>query len=460
MRSLMMITVAAVAAAPVHAQATFFREFGDSTLTRLVADAMRNGTDVRAAEARVEAARSSRKLSMFDLAPTVTATGSAFRTRMSMAQMPGISSPLPQRDLYDVGFDAAWEVDVFGRVRRGVNAQAAFTEASEHSLDYVKLSLSAEVARGYFDRRGAEQLLAVASRNAENQRKIVTLTQQRLDAGRGTAFDVERAKTALSLTLATLPNLRAQIAVMDARIMALIGRNGEIPPLRFAQGRDDGVSSRGTSSEARGTEGSRSWPFALPDSLTAIDVRGLVKGRPDVIAAERQAAAQALAVGAAQSEYLPRLSLGMNAGYTANEFQSLTRTGTSRVLFGPIVSYPLLDLGRVKQRVGIAAARRDEAAAQRSATFLNAVAETEGTIVTYNAARERLRILDDAVRSSERAAALAQQRFEAGLTDFLQVLDAQRTLLDAESQLTLGQTAAATSLIAFYKATGGAWPTR
>ena len=189
-------------------------------------------------------------------------------------------------------------------------------------------------------------------------------------------------------------------------------------------------------------------------------MRGLVKHRPDVIAAERQAAAQSLAVGAAQSEYLPRLSLGMNAGYTANEFQSLTRTGTSRVLFGPIVSYPLLDLGRVKQRVGIAAARRDEAAAQQTATFLNAIAETEGTIVTYNAARERLRILDDAVRSSERAAALAQQRFEAGLTDFLQVLDAQRTLLDAESQLTLGQTAAATSLIAFYKATGGAWPTR
>jgi outer membrane protein TolC len=150
----------------------------------------------------------------------------------------------------------------------------------------------------------------------------------------------------------------------------------------------------------------------------------------------------------------------MNAGYTANEFQSLTRTGTSRVLFGPIVSYPLLDLGRVKQRVGIAAARRDEAAALETATFLNAVAETEGTIVTYNAARERLRILDDAVQSSERAAALAQQRFEAGLTDFLQVLDAQRTLLDAESQLTLGRTAAATSLIAFYKATGGAWPTR
>jgi NodT family efflux transporter outer membrane factor (OMF) lipoprotein len=434
-----MTSVWLLAAAPVHAQSTFFRELGDSTLTRLIAEATRNGTDVRAAEARVDAARSSRKLSMFDLAPTVTATGSAFRTRQSIAQVPGVSSPLPQRDLYDVGFDAAWEVDLFGRVRRGVNAQAAFTEASEHSLDYVKLSLSAEVARAYFDLRGAQQLLAVAARSAENQRKTVVLTQQRLDAGRGTAFDVERAKTALSLTLAILPNLRAQIDVARFRVATLVGRAA------------DASSSELTSSGSLPT---------LPDSLTAVSVRELVKRRPDVVAAERQAAAQALAVGAAQGDYLPRFSLGMNAGYTANEFQSLTRTGTSRVLFGPIVSYPLLDLGRVKQRVGIAAARRDEAAAQQTATFLNAVAETEGTIVTYNAARERLRILDDAVRSSERAAALAQQRFEAGLTDFLQVLDAQRTLLDAESQLTLGQTAAATSLIAFYKATGGAWPTR
>jgi NodT family efflux transporter outer membrane factor (OMF) lipoprotein len=454
MRSL--IVLAAVAL-PLQAQSNFWRELGDSTLNRLVAEATRNGTDVRAAEARVDASRASRRLSVFDLAPTVTATGSAFRTRQSIAQVPGVSGPLPQRDLYDVGFDAAWELDLFGRVRRGVNAQSAFAEASEHSLDDVKLSLSAEVARAYFEFRGAQQLLAVATRSADNQRKTVKLTEDRLAAGRGTAFDVERAKTALSLTLATLPNLRAQIDVASYRITALTGGNGEIP--RVA--RDDSRSGSDIVSSRAEGEGSRRWQFAtLPDSLRNVDVRELVKKRPDVLAAERRAAAQVAAVGAAQADYMPRVSLGMNAGYTANEFQSLTRTGTSRVLFGPIVSYPLLDLGRVKQRVGIAAARREEAAAQQTATVLAAVAETEGTVVSYNAARERLRILDDAVRSSERAAALAQQRFEAGLTDFLQVLDAQRTLLDAESQLTLGQTAAATSLIAFYKATGGAWPTR
>jgi multidrug efflux system outer membrane protein len=165
-------------------------------------------------------------------------------------------------------------------------------------------------------------------------------------------------------------------------------------------------------------------------------------------------------VGAAKADYMPRFSIGMSAGYTANEVQSLTRTGASRILFGPVVSYPLLDLGRVKQRVGIAEAHREEARTLRSATVLQAIEETERTVITYNGARERLRILDDAVRSSERAADLAQQRFEAGLTDFLQVLDAQRTLLDAENQLILGQTAAATSLIAFYKATGGSWPAR
>jgi len=161
------------------AQNAFWQQLGDTTLTRLVAEGLRGGTDVRAAEARVDAARAARRLSAFDMAPTVTAGGSALRTRQSMAQVPGLSSPLPQRDLFDVGFDAAWEIDLFGRVRRGVSAQGALADASESSLESVRVTLASEVARAYFELRGAQRQFAVATRTAELQRKTEERAERR-----------------------------------------------------------------------------------------------------------------------------------------------------------------------------------------------------------------------------------------------------------------------------------------
>jgi outer membrane protein TolC len=174
------------------------------------------------------------------------------------------------------------------------------------------------------------------------------------------------------------------------------------------------------------------------------------------LAAERQLAAQSLSLSASRADYLPRVSLAASAGYTANRIESLTRTGTSRLLVGPVVSFPLLDLGRVRQRVDVAQSREDEAQARYTATVLRSVEEVENAKVTYARAHERVGILTEAVASSTHAAELAQERFEAGLTDFLQVLDAQRTLLDAENQLSTAHTSAATALVALYKAAGWA----
>ncbi|MEP6491736.1 MAG: efflux transporter outer membrane subunit [bacterium] len=424
------------AGAPSVASAPFWREIGDSTLSQLVEDALRGSTNIRVAESRLDATRATRRLAAFDLVPSITGTGSALRSRQSMAQVPGLTSPLPQADLYDVGFDATWELDLFGRVHRNVNAQNALVSSAEHSLDDVRVSLAAEVARTYFELRGAQQQLDVAERNATVQRKTVALTEDRLAAGRGTAFDVERARSALQLTLAAVPTLQGQITSDRYRVAVLLGRSPDAPL--------PGLAERGPAPR-------------LPDSVTIGSPSQLVRRRPDVLAAERQLAAQSLSVGAAQAEYMPHFSLGASLGYTANRIESLTNTGFSRVLFGPVVSFPLLDIGRVRQRVSVAAARQDEAQAQYTATVLHAVEETESAIVSYDRAHERLAILTEAVKSSTRAAGLAQQRFEAGLTDFLQVLDAQRTLLDAENQLANANTAAATALVSLYKAVGGTW---
>jgi NodT family efflux transporter outer membrane factor (OMF) lipoprotein len=421
------------------AGAPFWREIGDATLGELIVEALRTGPSVQSAEARLAGARAERRLAAFDLVPTVTATGSALRSQQSIDQIPGLTSQFPRRDLYDAGFDASWELDIFGRLQRTVNANGALVASEEHSLDDVQVSLASEVARTYFELRGAERQLAVAQRNAENQRRTLALTQDRLTAGRGTAFDTERARSVLQLTLAGVPAIEAQISANRHRLATLIGRPiAELPQSVYA---------------------AADLP-RLPDTVNVGSPAELVHKRPDVLRAERQLAASTLLVGAAQADYLPRLTLGASVGYTSTRFQSLTGDGRSRLLIGPVVSFPLLDLGRVRQRVDIAGARQDDARVQYDATVLQALEEAETALVTYDRSHARVGILDDAVRSSARAATLAQQRFEAGLTDLFQVLDAQRTLLDAENQLAQAHTSAATALVAVYKSVGGTWPVR
>jgi len=415
----------------------FWREIGDPTLARLIEEALRASTNVDVAEARVTGARAQRRVSSFDMVPSITAVGSATRQRASIVQGPGLTGQLPQRDLYDVGFDAAWEIDVFRRVSRTVNAYGTLAASAEHGLRDVQVSLAAEVARTYFELRGAEQQLAVARRNADNQRRTVSLTEDRLNAGRGNAFDTERAKSALQLTLAAIPIVESRIAADQNRIATLLGRAPGTLPTDWLVG--------GTLP-------------TLPDTVRIGSPEQLVRRRPDVLGAERQLAAQSLFVGAAAADYLPRLSLAASAGYAATSFDSLSRRGTSRIVAGPVVTWPLLDIGRVKARVDVEHAREDEAKAQYSATVLRAMEETETALVTYDRAHARLALLNEAVRASTRASELAQQRFDAGLTDFLQVLDAQRTLLDAENQLAQAHTFAATALVAVYKAVGGTWP--
>jgi NodT family efflux transporter outer membrane factor (OMF) lipoprotein len=421
------------------AGAPFWRELGDPTLAALITEALRASPDIRIAEARLAGARAARRLAAFDLGPTVNGGASAFRSQQSVGQIPGLTNQLPSRDLYDFGFDASWELDIFGRARRSVGAQTALAASATYALEDVQVSLAAEVARSYFELRGAERQLAVARRNAANQRHTVSLTEDRLTAGRGTAFDTERARSVLQLTLAGIPSIESGIAAQRYRLATLLGRTAEeLPPAVY------------TAADLP----------PLPDSLDVGSPTQLIRHRPDVLRAERLVAASALFVGAARADYLPRITLGGSAGYTATRFQSLTSTGTSRFLFGPVVSVPLLDIGRVRQRVAIAGTREDEARAEYDATVLQAIEEAETSLVAYDRAHARVGVLTEAVRASARAAELAQQRFEAGLTDFFQVLDAQRTLLDAETQLAVAHTSAAISLVVIYKSVGGTWKGR
>jgi outer membrane protein TolC len=183
----------------------------------------------------------------------------------------------------------------------------------------------------------------------------------------------------------------------------------------------------------------------------------LIRRRPDVAAAERRFAAEGALVGAAKAEYLPRLTLGGTAGFSATTFNSLGEQGTFRYAVGPVISWPAFDLGRVKARVDASRAREAEAKARYEQTVLRAQEEVETALVRYRTARERVERIQEAAAASERAAELARLRFAGGVTDFLQVLDAERTQLEAQNQLAQSRTEAATAYAALYKALGGDW---
>jgi NodT family efflux transporter outer membrane factor (OMF) lipoprotein len=414
----------------------FWNELGDTTLQRLVGDVMKSNHDVVAARARLRRARAERLETALDFAPAVTASASYTRQRLAAAGFPGIGGgTFPDQNVWDAGLQLSWELDVFGRIRKSTQGRGALIAAAQEDVQDLQVLLAAELATAYFDLRGAQDRLQVARRNAENQQHTLDVTQQRLDAGRGNEFDTERARAQLSSTRAGIPALEASITAIERRLAVLVGRSPAAldPALEAAA------------------------PLpALPESVTVASADALVRLRPDVRSAERQLSASGAFVGAAKAAYLPRLTIGGGMGYASNTFESLGNTNKPRYAIGPVLSWPALNLGRVKAGVDAAQAQEAEAEAYYRKAQLQAFEEIETSVVAYNKARESLHHLEAAASASERAAALARLRFDEGATDFLQVLDAERTMLDAQDRLAAGRTAATTGLVAVYRAVGGA----
>ena len=423
-----------IAVADTKAVGEYWRTLGDSTLVRLLEEALDANLDVRVAEARIRGARASRLDATLDFVPTVTAAAGYTRQRIAGATFPVGGGSFPDQDIWDAGFDASWELDVFGRIRRGVQARGALVGAAEEDLRNVRVSLAAELARVYFELRGAQEQLAVAQRNGENQRRSLQLTRERLEGGRGTAFDTERALAQLSITLASIPAFEARVAAAQYRLGVLVGR----PPAAVA-GELDSIAPMPP----------------LPETVAVSAPDTLIRRRPDVAAVERRVAAEHAFVGAATADYLPRLNVGGSAGFTSDEFEDLGGDGTFRYAVGPFITWPFLNLGRVKARVDLARSLEAEARAEYDRTVLQALEEVESSLVSYRTALGRVERIREAAEASARAADLARLRFTGGVADFLQVLDAERTQLETENQLAQARTEASTAYAALYKALGG-----
>jgi len=416
----------------------FWEVLNDSTLNRLMEQALRGNYELRAAGARVENAEAARTQSALDLAPAVTASAGYTRRRLSSSAFPGTGgATFPSQDLWDSGLNLSWELDVFGRVRSGLRAQNALVGAADEDVRNTQVAVAAELARTYFELRGTQGQLAVARRNAENQRRTLELTRTRLEAGRGTEFDTERARAQLNFTLAAIPLLEERIAAAQHRVGVLVGRSPDALAAEL------------------GTDGSLP---ALPADVPAMPAEDVVRQRPDVLSAASRVAASRSFSRSARADYLPRLNLAATAGYTANAVDAFGNTGTFNYNFGPVLSWAAFDLGRVKARVDQAQALELEARARYENTVLLARAELESATVRYRTARARLDHLREAAAASERAAALATLRYEGGIDDFLQVLDSERTLLAAQDQLAQAETQAADAYVVLYKARGAGWP--
>jgi multidrug efflux system outer membrane protein len=410
--------------------APFWVGHGDSVLSRLTSEALAANADVRMAVARMQRARALRRQAAFDLAPVVTVAAGYTRQRTASA---AFGFEVPEGDLWDAEARASWEIDLFGRLRSRLRGQGAIHEATQEELRDVQRVLVAELATAYFSLRGAEERLKVAERNADNQRGTLQYTRDLLEAGRGTAFDMERAQALLSSTLAGIPQLQAHAAAARHRIAVLVGKS----PAALG----DALGEGGTLPP-------------LPDSIGELGTDAL-RARSDVRAAERQLAAETAFVGAAKAEYLPRLSIGATAGFTATALDGLGRSGSDRYLVGPMITWPALNLGRVKAGVDVARASQLEAQSRFELALLLAQEEVATASTNYSGARAQVILLAEAAGASERAAELARLRYTEGVTDFLPVLDAERTVLAAQDRLAEGRTAAAMALVAVYRARGG-----
>jgi NodT family efflux transporter outer membrane factor (OMF) lipoprotein len=416
----------------------FWVALNDTSLNRLLDEAMRGSPLLRAASAEVDRAGASRLEAALDLAPRVTASVGYTRRRIAAASFPGGfgTGALPDQDLWDSGLTASWELDVFGRVRNGVGARSALVGASGEDLRYTQVVLAADVAGNYFALRGVQQRLAVARRNAENQRRTLELTETRLAAGRGTAFDTERARALLSTTLAAIPSLEAGVAALQHRIGVLLGRD----PAQV--------------------EGDLSVPAAFPAfpaDVPAGEPDDVVRTRPDVLGADAQLTATRSLVRSVRADFMPRISLAANAGYLANRMGAFGNTGTLNFTLGPVLSWAAFDLGRVKARADQAQADELAARAHYDQVVLEAREELTTAAARYRAARERLAYLRDASAAGEHAAALARLRYEGGVADFLQVLDAERTLLAAQDQEAQAEAEVADAYVALARAHGADW---
>jgi outer membrane protein, multidrug efflux system len=425
--------------------ARWWSTFNDPLLNSLVERAVGSNLDLRLAEARIREARASRVVTASGAWPTLNVSGSYTRNRASQngVAVPGEGTVIVpsgganlDQNFYQSGFDANWEIDVFGRVRRSVEAADATVEATVEDRRDVLVTLLGEVARNYIDLRGFQRQLAVARANLKTQQDTLELTQVRFQAGLASDLDVAQQEAQLNTTASQVPTLESSLkqaayaldvllALQPGALWGEVVKETEIPTLP-------------------------------PEVLVGLP-SDLLRRRPDIRRAERQLAAATAQVGAAMADLFPRFSLTGIAGLQSVSASDWFTRGSRFWSIGPTISWPVFDAGRIRATIEIRNAQQEQALTQYEKSILSAFQDVETALVNYANEQVRYRSLTDAVVANRRAVTMANELYIRGLNDFLNVLDTQRSLYVTESALTQSQATMATNLVALYKALGGGW---
>ncbi|MFO0875520.1 MAG: efflux transporter outer membrane subunit [Phycisphaerales bacterium] len=412
----------------------WWQTFGDATLEDLVVRAIGSNLDLRIAQQRVFEARGLRRVVAADFYPQISALGSFDRSRQSenVVESPGFD-PGPS-NVWDGSFDANWELDVFGRTQRAVEAASADIKAAEALQRDTLVTLVAEVARNYAELRGFQRRLELAAQNAAQQRDSVALTDSRYRAGLTSELDVAGARAQLSATEAALPLFRQGIAAASHRLGVLVGE----PP------------------EALVDELAVPAPIPVgPSNIDPGPPEELLQRRPDLRRAQELAAAACARIGVATSELYPRFFLLGSVGLAAQDFSDVFESASRTYSFGPSITWKVFDGGRIRGNIAVEDARFEQAQLAYRRTVLTALEEVENALAAHRHDQESERLLADAVESNQLRVALATDRYERGIGDFLSVLDAQRALTIAEDDLARTRQDVAIDLISLYKALGG-----
>ena len=421
----------------------WWKSFKDPKLDSLIERAVAANYDLKLATARVDEARAANGLAKSEYYPQINGTSSTTRNReFAVAPLPGPGGGVTPRPVaFDLSnfrgeFDASWELDLFGRIRREVEASKADLAASEQDRRNVLVTLLGDVGRYYADLRGFQARLTIAEQNIATDEDTVGLTRSLSKAGQATERDVAQAQAQLESVRAQVPVLKSNIATTLHRLSVLTGQQPGALDAELAEAAPI---------------------LVVPPDVPAGLPSDLLERRPDIQRTEAQLAAATARAGQAKADYFPRFTLLGTAGRQASRLHDLSLGLGNYFSVGPSISLPLFTGGRIRSNVAVQDARLKQAAITYQSTVLAALEETENALVNYATEQDRRDRLDAAVSANKTALELANVQYKAGLSDFLTVLQSERDLDATQDLLAQSQASISTDLIALYKALGGGW---
>jgi multidrug efflux system outer membrane protein len=430
--------------APKTDLAQWWRSFNDPLLNQLIAQALSSNLDEKIALSRIHEERAYLVISKSGLFPTLNLDGSYTRQRYSantpFGEFPNV---IPrEQDMYEAGFDASWELDVFGGIRRGVEASQAELDASIENARDIRVTLLAEAARDYVAVRALERRLEIATENLRDQNDSLKLTQARFEQGYAPELEVYQARSLLETTRAQVPELESELAQTTHRIGVLLGRE---PDALGAQLSDmapiPGIAD----------------PDAIAVRIPAGLPSDLLRRRPDIRGAEREIAAATARVGVATADLFPKFSITGTAGLESISTSDFL-LGSSRMWsVGPSMTWPIFAAGRIRANIAAQDAREEQALYVYRKTVLTALAEVEDAMVAYAKERTRHQALAASAQDFKLSEMLARERYVEGYDSYIDVVDAQRSLYAAQDSLAQSDQLLIDDLIAIYKALGGGW---